>query len=148
MQASEGKQSQLHQEENARPREILVQEDLQKGDLGGSLPRPRDPFFLDPEPEEVSKEGNSGVDGTQVGTSTNAVKRPKPFPYRGEAKKKKDDTEDLMEIFSKLKINLSFLQALKMPAFSKFIKEFKEFIAGKTKPDGKIVIGGNVSAVI
>ena len=93
----------------------------------------------------MSKEGNSGVDGTQVGTSTNAVKRPKPFPYRGEAKKKKDDTEDLMEIFSKLEINLPFLQALKMPAFSKFIKEF---IAGKSKPDGKIVIGENVSAVI
>ena len=50
-----------------------------------------------------------------------------------------------MEIFSKLEINLPFLQALKMPAFSKFIKEF---IAGKTKPDGKIVIGENVSAVI
>ena len=50
-----------------------------------------------------------------------------------------------MEIFSKLEINLPFLQALRMPAFSKFIKEF---IAGKTKPDRKIVIGENVSVVI
>ena len=50
-----------------------------------------------------------------------------------------------MEIFGKLEINLPFLQALKFPTFSKFIKEF---IAGKTKPNGKIVIGENVSAVI
>ncbi|XP_047943014.1 uncharacterized protein LOC125189828 [Salvia hispanica] len=35
--------------------------------------------------------------------------------------------------------------ALKLATFSKFIKEF---IAGKTKPNGKIVIGENVSAVI
>ena len=44
-----------------------------------------------------------------------------------------------------MEINLPFLQALKLPTFSKFIKEF---IAGKTKPDGKIVIGENVSVVI
>ncbi|XP_047942710.1 uncharacterized protein LOC125189480 [Salvia hispanica] len=35
--------------------------------------------------------------------------------------------------------------ALKLPTFSKFIKEFT---AGKTKPDGKIVIGENVLVVI
>ncbi|KAL1568511.1 hypothetical protein AAHA92_00121 [Salvia divinorum] len=50
-----------------------------------------------------------------------------------------------MEIFGKLEINLPFLQALKLPPFSRFIKEF---IAGKAKSDGKIVIGENVSAVI
>ncbi|KAL1564620.1 hypothetical protein AAHA92_06939 [Salvia divinorum] len=50
-----------------------------------------------------------------------------------------------MEIFGKLEINLPFLQALKLPPFSRFIKEF---IAGKAKTDGKIVIGENVSAVI
>ncbi|XP_047949103.1 bifunctional endo-1,4-beta-xylanase XylA-like [Salvia hispanica] len=52
MQVKEGKQSQKQQEGGAEPREIIVQRDLQKEDLGGSLPRPRDPFFLDPEPEE------------------------------------------------------------------------------------------------
>ncbi|XP_047942981.1 uncharacterized protein LOC125189791 [Salvia hispanica] len=129
----------------ALPREVHAQDDLQEGDLDGSLPRAADPFFLDPEPELESKGVSRETGETPAGSSTNAVKRAKPFPYRGEAKKKKDDTEDLMEIFSKLEINLPFLQALKMPAFSKFIKEF---IAGKTKPDGKIVIGENVSAVI
>ncbi|XP_042005823.1 uncharacterized protein LOC121754550 [Salvia splendens] len=50
-----------------------------------------------------------------------------------------------MEIFGKLEINLPFLQALKLPPFSRFIKDF---IAGKGKADGKIVIGESVSAVI
>ncbi|XP_047943062.1 uncharacterized protein LOC125189880 [Salvia hispanica] len=43
------------------------------------------------------------------------------------------------------KVRESSVPALKLPIFSKFIKEF---IAGKTKPDGKIVIGENVSVVI
>ncbi|XP_047953318.1 uncharacterized protein LOC125199303 [Salvia hispanica] len=144
-QANKGKESQVFQGNSPGPREVPVQDDLQKGDLGGSLPREADPFFLDPEPELVSKEESGEAGEIPAGSSTNAVKRAKSFPHRGEAKKKKDDTEDLMKIFSKLEINLPFLQALKMPAFSKFIKEF---IAGKTKPDGKIVIGENVSAVI
>ncbi|XP_042051413.1 uncharacterized protein LOC121796681 [Salvia splendens] len=79
------------------------------------------------------------------GDSSNTVKQVKPFPYRGEAKKNKDDPVDFMEIFGKLEINMPFLQAFKLPIFSKFIKEF---IAGKTKPNGKIVIGETVSAVI
>lgn len=80
------------------------------------------------------------------GDSTNTVKQVKPFSYRGEVKKKKkEDPVDFMEIFGKLKINLPFQQALKLSIFSKFIKEF---IAGKTKPSGKIVIGESVSAVV
>ncbi|KAL1559046.1 hypothetical protein AAHA92_09434 [Salvia divinorum] len=43
-----------------------------------------------------------------------------------------------MEIFGKLEINLPFLQALKLPPFGRFIKEF---IARKAQSDGKIVIG-------
>ncbi|XP_047961388.1 uncharacterized protein LOC125206139 [Salvia hispanica] len=104
-QASKGKESQVFQGDSPRPREVPVQDDLQKGDLGGSLPRSADPFFLDPEPELVSKEGSREAGEPPAGSSTNAVKR--------------------------------------ISAFSKFIKEF---IAGKTKPDGKIVIGENVSA--
>ncbi|XP_042059631.1 uncharacterized protein LOC121804159 [Salvia splendens] len=50
-----------------------------------------------------------------------------------------------MEIFGKLEINLPFLQALKLPLFNRFIKDF---IAGKAKADGKIVIGESVSTVI
>ncbi|XP_042012156.1 uncharacterized protein LOC121760578 [Salvia splendens] len=50
-----------------------------------------------------------------------------------------------MEIFGKLEINLPFLQALKLPSFSRFIKDF---IAGKANADGKIVIGESVSAMI
>ncbi|KAL1533295.1 hypothetical protein AAHA92_33198 [Salvia divinorum] len=50
-----------------------------------------------------------------------------------------------MEVFGKLEINFPFLQALKLPPFSRFIKDF---IAGKAKADGKIIIGENVSSVI
>ncbi|KAL1541501.1 hypothetical protein AAHA92_25713 [Salvia divinorum] len=50
-----------------------------------------------------------------------------------------------MEIFGKLEINLPFLQALKLPPFSRFIKEF---ITGKAKSNRKIVIGENISMVI
>ncbi|XP_042065522.1 uncharacterized protein LOC121809037 [Salvia splendens] len=57
-----------------------------------------------------------------------------------------------MEIIGKLEINLPFLQALKLPPFSWRLLEswrfIKDFIAGKTKVDGKIVIGESVSAVI
>ncbi|XP_042016236.1 uncharacterized protein LOC121764249 [Salvia splendens] len=62
-----------------------------------------------------------------------------------EVRKKKDHLVDFMEIFGKLEINLPFIQALKLPLFSKFIKEF---IAGKTKHNGKIVIGESISAVV
>ncbi|XP_057802991.1 uncharacterized protein LOC131018283 [Salvia miltiorrhiza] len=50
-----------------------------------------------------------------------------------------------MKIFGKLEINLPFLQALKLPHLSKFLKDF---IDGKSKKSGKIVMGENVSAVI
>ncbi|XP_042065503.1 uncharacterized protein LOC121809016 [Salvia splendens] len=103
-----------------------------------------DPFFLDPgtkvEKEEVRKETGE----SSKGDSSNTVKQVKPFPYRGEVRKKKDDPVDFMEIFGKLEINLPFPQALKLPLFSKFIKEF---IVRKTKSNDKIVIGESVSAV-
>ncbi|XP_042051467.1 uncharacterized protein LOC121796745 [Salvia splendens] len=91
--------------------------------------------------EEVKKHERDDPD---EGTS-NAVKRLKPYPYRGEPKRQKEDPTDFMEIFGKLEINLPFLQTLRLPPFSRFIKDF---IAGKAKVDGKIVIGENVSAVI
>ncbi|XP_042051434.1 uncharacterized protein LOC121796707 [Salvia splendens] len=91
--------------------------------------------------EEVKKhERDDSGEGTN-----NAVKRLKPYLYRGEAKRQKEDPTDFMEIFGKLEINLPFLQALKLHPFSRFIKDF---IAGKAKPDGKIVIGESVFAVI
>ena len=100
-------------EDSSRTREVPIQDDLQEGDLEGALPRAADPFFLDPEPKLESKEVSREIGETPAGSSTKAVKRAKPFPYRGEAKKKKDDTEDLMEIFSKLEINLPFLKPLR-----------------------------------
>ena len=126
-------------------RSTRVEDDLQRDDLEKLLPRMADPFFLDLEPKVESEETRNETGEPSAGGSVGTLKRMKPFPYRGEAKKKKDDTEDFMEIFVKLEINLPFLYALKLPTFSKFIKEF---IAGKTKPYGKIVIGENVSAVI
>ncbi|XP_047979317.1 uncharacterized protein LOC125221235 [Salvia hispanica] len=125
--------------------EVRAEDNIQAGDLGGSLPRMADPFFLDPEPEVETEKVKGEAEEPSKEDPTNATKRIKPFPYRGDAKKKKDNPVDFMEIFGKLEINLPFLEAMKLPPFSKFIKEF---IAGKAKSDGKIVIGENVSAVI
>ena len=93
----------MFQGDSPRPREVPAQDDLQKGDLEGSLPRAADPFFLDPEPELGSKEGSREAGETPAESSITAVKRAKPFPYRGEAKKKKDDAEDLMEFLASWK---------------------------------------------
>ncbi|KAL1563532.1 hypothetical protein AAHA92_05988 [Salvia divinorum] len=126
----------------------LVQDDIQPGDLRRSLPPMADPFFLDQEPEEEEPEAEVRKEdrGPSGETSSSIqVKHAKPYPYRGETKKKKEDPIDFMEVFGKLEITLPFLQALKLPPFSRFIKDF---IAGKAKAGGKIVIGENVSAVI
>ncbi|KAL1540299.1 hypothetical protein AAHA92_24670 [Salvia divinorum] len=98
------------------------------------------------EPEVASEERKEKEEEEVPPENLNkGVPQTKPFRYRGGAKKKREDLVDFMEIFGKLEINLPFLQALKLPPFSRFIKEF---IAGKTQSDGKIVIGENVSAVI
>ncbi|XP_042038371.1 uncharacterized protein LOC121784275 [Salvia splendens] len=119
-------------------------------DRGGREARGPFPQFVEPEPldqepeeliEEVKKHERDGLD---EGTS-NAVKRLKPYLYKGEPKRQKEDPTDLMEIFGKHEINLPFLQVLKLPPFGKFMKDF---IAGKAKADGEIVIGESVSAVI
>ncbi|KAL1540717.1 hypothetical protein AAHA92_25029 [Salvia divinorum] len=111
------------------------------------LPPMADPFFLDQEPEVVSEERKEKEEEDEVPPENlnRGVPQTKPFPYRGGAKKKREDPVDFMEIFGKLEINLPFLQALKLPPFSRFIKEF---IAGNAQSDGKIVIGENVSAII
>ncbi|XP_042019144.1 uncharacterized protein LOC121766988 [Salvia splendens] len=104
-----------------------------------------DPVLPNEEPKNNSnkKVGQESVERNE-GTS-HTIKRTKPYPYRGEPKRQKEDPTDFLEIFKKLEINLPFLEALKLPPFSRFIKDF---IAGKAKADGKIVIGESVSAVI
>ncbi|KAL1557222.1 hypothetical protein AAHA92_12733 [Salvia divinorum] len=126
----------------------LVQDDIQPGDLRNALPQMAEPFFLEQELEEEElKEEARKKDRKTSGEapSSSEVKQAKPYPGRGGTRKQKEDPIDFMEIFGKLEINLPFLQALKLPPFSRFIKEF---IAGKAKSDGKIVIGKNVSVVI
>ncbi|XP_042038541.1 uncharacterized protein LOC121784475 [Salvia splendens] len=125
--------------------EARTEDDIQIGDLGKPVPRMAEPFFQNLETELEIEEKRKETEESSKGDSSNTIRQVKPFPYRGEAKKKKDDPVDFMEIFGKLEINLPFLQALNLPIFSKFIKEF---IAGKTKPNGKIVIGEIVSVVI
>ncbi|XP_042051600.1 uncharacterized protein LOC121796898 [Salvia splendens] len=116
-------------------------------DKNGEKPVPQeaDQHFSGPgvevEIEEIKREAGE----SSKGDSSNKERQVKPFPYRGELKKKKKDPVDFIDILGKLEINLSFVQALKLPIFSKFIKEF---IAGKTKPSHKIVIRETVSAVI
>ncbi|XP_041995648.1 uncharacterized protein LOC121745756 [Salvia splendens] len=140
----------IHQKEDtgtkeAETREARTKGDIQIGGLRKPVPRMADPLFLDPgtevDKEEVMKESGE----SSKGDSSNTVKQVTPFPTEGMSEKKKDDPVDFMEIFGKLEINLPFLQALKLPLFSKFIKEFN---ADKTRPNGKIVIGESVSAVI
>ncbi|XP_057792346.1 uncharacterized protein LOC131009139 [Salvia miltiorrhiza] len=68
-----------------------------------------------------------------------------PFPGRLARKKPEEELIDFVKIFGKLEVNLPFLQALKIPPFGKFVKDF---IAGKSKATGKIVMGENVSAAL
>ncbi|XP_057808698.1 uncharacterized protein LOC131023170 [Salvia miltiorrhiza] len=68
-----------------------------------------------------------------------------PFPGRLAKKKPEEELIDFVKIFGKLEVNLPFLQALKIPPFGKFVKNF---IVGKSKATGKIVMGENVSAAI
>ncbi|XP_042056325.1 uncharacterized protein LOC121800902 [Salvia splendens] len=100
-------------------REARTEDDIQTSDLGRPLPQMADPFFLDPGIEVEKEEVREETGESSKRDSSNTVKHVKPFHYRGEA--------------------------LKLPLFSKFIKEF---IARKTKFNGKIVIGENVSAMI
>ncbi|XP_057780015.1 uncharacterized protein LOC130998620 [Salvia miltiorrhiza] len=76
--------------------------------------------------------------GSTVATSV-------PFPGRLARKKPEEELIDFVKIFGKLEVNLPFLQALKIPPFGKFVKDF---IAGKSKATGKIVMGENVSATL
>ncbi|XP_057791062.1 uncharacterized protein LOC131008186 [Salvia miltiorrhiza] len=62
---------------------------------------------------------------------------PVPFPRRLARKKPEEEINDFMKIFGKLEINLPFLQALKLPHLSKFLKDF---IDEKSKKSGKILV--------
>ena len=103
-------------------RSTIVEDGLLDDDLERPLPRVANPFFLDLEQEVENEEVRKETGEPSAGGPAGTLKRIKLFPYRGEAKKKKDDTEDFMEIFGKLEINLPFLHAMKLPTFSKFIK--------------------------
>ncbi|XP_057775227.1 uncharacterized protein LOC130994209 [Salvia miltiorrhiza] len=47
-----------------------------------------------------------------------------PFPGRLAKKKPEEELIDFVKIFGKLEVNLPFLQALKIPPFGKFVKDF------------------------
>ncbi|XP_057787200.1 uncharacterized protein LOC131004514 [Salvia miltiorrhiza] len=68
-----------------------------------------------------------------------------PFPMRLARKKPEEELINFVKIFGKLEVSLSFIQALKIPPFGKFVKDF---IAGKSKVNGKILMGENVSVAI
>ncbi|XP_042027291.1 eukaryotic translation initiation factor 3 subunit A-like [Salvia splendens] len=70
-------------------------DDLREGDLGKPLPSVAEPFFLDPEPEAENEVVRKETVELSAGGSTSAGKQVKPFPYRGEAKKNKDEPEYL-----------------------------------------------------
>ncbi|XP_042065422.1 uncharacterized protein LOC121808932 [Salvia splendens] len=125
--------------------DVRTEDDDQSRKVDKPVPQAADQNFPGPgveaEVEEIRRENRE----SSKGNVRHNERQVKPFPHRGELRKKKEDPADFMEIFGKLEVNLPFLQALKLPIFSKFIKEF---IAGKTKPSGKIVIRETVSAVI
>lgn len=123
------------------PEDTKAPEDVEEE----SFPDHSDPVLLNEEPEhndnkKVGQESTERNEGTR-----HTIKQTKPYPYKGDPKRQKEDPTDFLEIFGKLEINLLFLDTLKLPPFSKFIKDF---IAGKAKADGKIVIRESVSAVI
>ncbi|XP_042035172.1 uncharacterized protein LOC121781503 [Salvia splendens] len=125
--------------------EVRTEDDDQSTNSKKAISRAADQHFPGLRVETEVEEIRRNMGESSKGNISNSERQVKPFPHRGEPRMKKEDPADFMEIFGKLKINLPFLQALKLPIFSKFIKEF---IPGKTKPNGKIVIRETVSAVI
>ncbi|XP_057771191.1 uncharacterized protein LOC130991003 [Salvia miltiorrhiza] len=107
-----------------------------------------------PQNSQDGPQADSGVEfrveefERSVGTKDSViqqVEQPVPFPGRLARKKPEDELIDFVKIFGKLEVNLPFLQALKIPHFGKFVKDF---ITGKSKATGKIVMGENVSAAL
>ncbi|KAL1548155.1 hypothetical protein AAHA92_16428 [Salvia divinorum] len=76
--------------------------DLTKEDLLKPLPPMADPFFLDQEPDVASEERKEKEEDEVPPENLNRFPQTKPFPYRGGAKKKREDPVDFMEIFGKL----------------------------------------------
>ncbi|XP_042014195.1 uncharacterized protein LOC121762364 [Salvia splendens] len=78
---------------------VQQKEDNEKGEAGTG----DDPSFLSPRTEVENEEVRKETGEFSKGESNRAVK---PFPYRREARKRKDDPVNFMEIFGKLEINL------------------------------------------
>ncbi|XP_057791339.1 uncharacterized protein LOC131008482 [Salvia miltiorrhiza] len=139
-----GAKSQLQKSENSRETKYSANQNADQSDLA----KRND----DPAAAQKGKEAEHElVEGKQIKVYKPSslhdlmIEIPVSFPRRLAKKKLEDELIDFMKIFGKLEINLPFLQALKIPPLSKFVKDF---IAGKSKESGKIVMGENVSAVI
>ncbi|KAL1553497.1 hypothetical protein AAHA92_14164 [Salvia divinorum] len=91
---------------------VQARDELRSEAFRGPPSQVETPFFLDQEEEvanEENRENKNEKETSPVKDNNHEVQPTKSFPYRGEARKKKEDPVDFMEIFGKLEINLPFL---------------------------------------
>nr|XP_027109152.1 uncharacterized protein LOC113729021 [Coffea arabica] len=73
---------------------------------------------------------------------------PPPFPNRLEKPKKQDKEKEVLEIFHKMEINISLLDAIKqVPRYAKFLRDLC-VNRRRLKGDERVVMGENVSAIL
>ncbi|XP_057811443.1 uncharacterized protein LOC131025664 [Salvia miltiorrhiza] len=139
-----GAESQLQQSENYGEE---IDSAAQNTDTSGLAKQNGNPTAVQKGKEAEHKlvEGEQSKVHTPSSLHDPEIEIPVPFPRRLAKKKPEEDLIDFMKIFGKLEINLPFLQTLKLPQLSKFLKDF---IVGMSKKSGKIVMSENVSAVI
>ncbi|XP_042015419.1 uncharacterized protein LOC121763439 [Salvia splendens] len=92
------------------------------------------------------EKGKTKVGGGSSGENQEAeAEKVKPYPYRRMVTRKRDATINVASMFKDVEVKVLLLTALKMPPISKFIKDY---MAGKVKEEGRLIIEEKVSAVI
>jgi hypothetical protein len=73
---------------------------------------------------------------------------PAPFPSRFARQKKEEDDKEILDTLRKVEINIPLLDAIKqVPRYARFLKDLCTR-KSKLRPDAKILVNENVSAMI
>nr|XP_027124316.1 uncharacterized protein LOC113741018 [Coffea arabica] len=99
--------------------------------------------------KELEEEGTPGINKEVIRTPVVPVKpNPPPFPSRLERLKKHNKKKEILEMFTKVEINIPLLDAIKqVPRYAKFLKDLC-INRKKLRGDERIIVGENVSAVL
>ncbi|XP_071912445.1 uncharacterized protein [Coffea arabica] len=98
---------------------------------------------------ELEREDSNGGDPKVLPDPIITVKtKPPPFPSRLEKSKKQDKEKEILEVFRKVEINISLLDAIKqVPKYAKFLRDLC-VNRRRLRGDERIIVGENVSAVL